>query len=380
MSKNLKMSLFITLLVLVFGGLIAFNLVRNYLIEQFKKNYRPAPVTISTSVAQAVNYQPRLSAVGSVVAINGVTLSPELAGVVQKINFNSGDVVKAGQSLVQMDTDLDIQDLKNDEAKLNLNQLDFQRKKRLYGTGAISVSDYDLALSQLQQIEATVAKDQMVIAKKDIKAPFAGKLGIRRVNLGQYLNPGDAIVSLQQIDPLFVNFSLPQQYFPQLKLGEKIALKTDLYPGQEFAGVITAINSQVTQQTRNIDVQTTVANTDAKLYPGIFANVSVFLPGNLAVVTVPNTAVSYSLYGDVVYVITPTSQKDKENKPIFQAKAVQVTAGDSIGSDVIIESGIKAGDVVANSGQLKLQNDAQVYVNNEVQLNPIAPSQLNGGA
>ncbi len=379
MSKNLKMSLFITLLVLVFGGLIAFNLVRNYFIEQFKKNYRPAPVTISTSVAKAVNYQPRLSAVGSVLAINGVTISPELAGVVQKINFNSGDLVQAGQSLVQMDTDLDVQDLKNDEAKLNLNQLDFQRKKRLYGTGAISVSDYDLALSQLQQIEAMVAKDQVVIAKKDIKAPFAGKLGIRRVNLGQYLNPGDAIVSLQQIDPLFVNFSLPQQYFPQLKIGEKVALKVDLYPGQEFDGSITAINSQVTQQTRNIDIQATVSNTDAKLYPGIFANVSVFLPGNQAVVTVPNTAVSYSLYGDVVYVITPVAKKNQD-KAVYQAQAVQVQAGDSIGNDVIIESGIKAGDVVANSGQLKLENGVQVYVNNEVELNPLAPAQLNGGA
>lgn len=378
MSKKLGMSIFIGLLVIVFGGLIAFNLFRAHLISQFEKNFTPPPVTISTSAAKEIDYQPRLVSVGSVTAINGVTISPELAGVVEKINFNSGDIAQAGQSLVQMDTDLDEQDLKNNQAKLNLDLLDFQRKKRLYQTGAISVSDYDLALSNLQQTQAMVAKDQVTIAKKDIKAPFTGKLGIRRVNLGQYLNPGDAVVTLQQIDPLFVNFDLPQQNFPLLHLGEKVMLSVDLYPGQQFEGQITAINSQVTQQTRNIEVQATIPNADAKLYPGIFANVTVFLPGDQKVIIVPNTAVSYSLYGDLVYVITPTGKTDK-NKALYQAQSVEVKTGDVIGNDVVINSGIKAGDLVANSGQLKLQNNAQVYVNNEVQLDTIPEKNLNGG-
>lgn len=379
MSKARNMSIFIIVLVLVFGGLIAFNLFRAYMIAQFEKNFTPPPVTISTSLAKEIDYQPRLTSVGSVTAINGVTISPELAGVVEKINFNSGDMAQAGQSLVEMDTDLDEQDLKNNQAKLNLDQLDFQRKKRLYQTGAISVSDYDLALSNLQQTQAMVAKDQVTIAKKDIKAPFAGKLGIRRVNLGQYLNPGDAIVTLQQMDPLYVNFELPQQNFPLLHIGEKVMLNVDLYPDQQFEGQVTAINSQVTQQTRNIEVQATIPNPEAKLYPGVFANVTVFLPGSQKVVVVPNTAIAYSLYGDLVYVISPTGKTDKD-KALYQAKSVAVKTGDVIGNDVVINSGIKAGDVVANSGQLKLENDAKVYVNNEVQLNPIPDKKLNGGA
>lgn len=379
MSKNLKMTLFVIFLLLIFGGLIAFNLVRNHLITQFEKHFIPAPVTISTGTARLVDYQAQLFSVGSVLAVNGVTVSPELAGVVVKINFNSGDLVQAGQSLVQMDTDLDLQDLKNNQAKLNLDQLDFQRKKRLYQSGAIAVSDYDLALSNLEQAQTMVAKDQVTIAKKDIKAPFSGKLGIRRINLGQYLNPGDAIVSLQQLDPLLVNFNLPQQDFPKLSLGEKIKLKTDLYPNQAFEGEVTAINSQVTQQTRNIEVQATLPNPENKLYPGIFANVSVLLPTSTKVVAVPNTAVSYSLYGDLVYVLTPTG-KTNQSKAIYQAKAVQVTTGDPIDNDVIIESGIKANDIVVNSGQLKLQDGSLVYVNNEVPLNSIPRRQLNGGA
>lgn len=380
MSRRVKITAFFIVVVVFFGGLVAFNLVRSYFIAKFIKDFRPPPSTISSSTATAVNYQPSLYSVGSVVAINGVTLSPELAGVVEKINFESGEMAAQGQSLVQMDTDLDEQDLKSNLAKLQLDKLDFERKKRLYHTGAISVSDYDLASSSLIQTQAMVDRDQVTIAKKNIKAPFAGKLGIRQVNLGQYLNPGDAIVTLQQIDPLFVNFNLPQQYLPKLYMGQKVGVTSDLFPGEIFYGQVTAINAQVTKDTRNIEVQATVPNSNQKLYPGIFADVNVYLPQQQNVVVVPQTAVSYSLYGDVVYVLTPTKEQDKTTKqPIYTVKELYIKTGQQIGNNVVIKSGIKAGDLVVNSGQLKLQDGASVIINNAVKLDAIPAVKLDGG-
>ncbi len=381
MSTAIKKTIFFVVLLLVFGGLIAFNLIRAHFISQFEKNFIPAPVVISSSSAKNMNYQPRISSVGSVVAINGVTVTPELSGIVEQINFVSGETVKQGQPLIQLDTDLDEQDLKNNVAKLNLDKMDFERKKKLYQTGAIAVSDYDQALSILQQTQAIVDKDKVTIEKKNIKAPFTGKLGIRQVNLGQFLNPGDAIVTLQQIDPVYVNFNLPQQHLPQLHLGQKVAVESDLYPGQKFYGKITAINAQVTEQTRNIEVQATLPNPAAKLYPGIFVNTDVYLPQQKNAVMVPQTAVSFSLYGDVVYVLKPTAKKDKTSgEKIYSVTEKNVTVGDSVDNNIIIKKGISAGDVVVDSGQLKLENGTLAIINNEVQLNQIEKSELDGGA
>lgn len=367
------------ILLVVFGGLIAFNVVRDALIARFIKNFKPAPVSISTSVAKEIVWEPHLFSVGSVAAINGVTVTPEVAGTIQKINFHSGEIVKAGQSLIEMDTDLVRQDLKSNEAKLKLDKLDFERKKKLYQTGAVSASDYDTALSTMQQTQALVDKNKVTIEKKNIRAPFDGKLGIRQVNIGQYLNPGDAIVTLQQMDPVFVNFTLPQQYLPQLYLGQKIGVSADLYPNETFYGKLTAVNAQVTAQTRNIELQATIPNPGNKLYPGIFVNTNVYLPTKKPVVIVPETAVSYSLYGDVIYVITPTKEKIK-GKPVYHSAPRYVDVGKIVGSDIIITKGLKPGEMVATSGQLKLTTSNRVFINNAVKLESIQPSHLDGGA
>lgn len=372
-----RMFIVVVALVIVFGGILAFNIIRTKLISNFVANYVPPPVTISSALAVQQTWQPVLTSVGSMTAINSVNVSSQVAGMVIAIRFQSGDPVEQGQTLVQLDDSVDIQDLKNNQAQLNLNEINFKRQSILYKKAAVSKSDYDQALAQLRQSEAMVNRSLVVINQKNVRAPFSGKIGIRQVNLGQYVNAGDTLVSLQSQDPLFVDFSLPEKYLKNLSVGQKFSITVNTYPGEQFDGVITALNSLISTDTRNINVRGTLPNKDNRLYPGSFANVTVYLPQQESVITVPQTAVAYSLYGDTVFVIKEEG-KDKKGQPILRVHQHFVKIGDMRDNKVVIESGIAAGDNVVTSGQNKLEEGTQVLINNSVQLKPSDSSALYG--
>jgi membrane fusion protein (multidrug efflux system) len=372
-----RMTIAIILLVVVFGGIFGFGILRSVLTKKFVKNFKFPPATISTVTAKSESWHSSLPSVGSMAAINGVNVTTEVSGIIKQINFTSGKMVKFGDSLVQLDNAIDVQDLSNSQAQFNLDQLDFNRKAKLFKTNAISKSDYDQSLAALKQSQAQVNKSLVSISQKDVRAPFSGKVGIRQVNLGQYINPGDTVVTLQSLDPLYVNFSLPEQFMKEIHLKQEVDVTVDAYPGKIFKGKITAINAEVTKDTRGIDLQGTVPNPDLLLYPGSFANVNVILPVQNSVITLPQTAVTYSLYGDMVYIVKAEG-KDNKGKTVLKAYQQYVKIGERVGTKVAILKGLKVGDVVVSSGQLKLTNGRDVSINNSVKLPKLKTSQLVG--
>ncbi len=369
--------LIVTSVIVVIIATVVFNLVfRNLVTEKLKTRQRPVP-HVSAVLALSETWHPKLDSVGSLEAINGVTVTTETSGIIMDIGFTSGVSVKKGDYLVQIDNSLDIQNLKNNQAQLTLAQLDFNRKEKLYRTSAISRSDYDNSLAELKQAQAQVDKTLVEIAEKRIQAPFSGMVGISQVNIGQYLTPGDPIVTLQALDPLYVNFSLPQRYLSKVHQGQAVSLTSDAYPGKTFFGKVTAVNSIVSDNTRNLDIQATVANPDFILYPGLFVDVQLHLPQQEKVVSLPQTAVDYSLYGDIVYVITSQSKNGKK-VDVVQQRSVKV--GVREGNKVQIISGVKEGENIVSDGQLKLSNGAEVIVDNDVNMTLPPPAALEGGA
>ena len=380
-------SLVIALLLIIFGGIFGFNLYRDYKKSASMRHLHRPPIQISSATVKQRTWTPRLLAVGSLVAVNGVTISTEVAGTVTAIHFKSGESVKKDAPLVQLDDALDQEDLKNNQAQLTLSQLDYNRKVRLYKQSAISESDYDQSVANLKQASAAVGKTQVEINKKNILAPFSGKTGIVDLNVGQYVQPGTPFVSLQDLSSLYVNFSLPEQYLHKLFVGQKVEIKVTVSPGASFAGKVTAINSEVTENTRNINVQALIPNPANKLYPGTFADVEVFLKDKQTILTLPQTAVSYSLYGNIVYVLNPvkkqedkksSASKSKDQPQVYTIKQHMVTVGEFIGENVIIKEGVGPGDVVVASGQLRVQNGALVVINNQHPLKTPSAASLEG--
>lgn len=373
-KKPIKKPLIIVviLLLVIFGGIFGFGAVRSYFMGQFFAHFALPPATISTAKVKAETWKPSISAVGSLAAINGVQVTTQQAGMVEQINFQSGQLVKKGESLIQLDDSEDLQDLKNFRAQLKLANITFERQKKLYKYGAVATSGLDQAKAGLEQAEAQANKTQIIIDKKNIKAPFAGKAGILLVNLGQYINVGTPVVSLQALDPLYVNFSLPEQNLSKLYVGQPVAFTIEAHGNKVFEGKITAINSEVNSQTRNVLIQATVANPKLELYPGMFANVQVKLPQQQNVIVVPQTAITYNLYGDSVYVVEQNGTDKKTGKPILKAVTKYVTVGEKFDDSVIILKGLNAGEEVVTSGQLKLHNGSEVVINNSVELTPHA--------
>lgn len=375
---NKRMTIMIIALVIVFGGIVGWNMLRSFMMKKYFATYQAPPITLSAIKATATVWQPELQAIGALQAINGVNVTSENDGQIVKIFFNSGDVVKAGQLLVQQDIAVDEQNLKGYQASLDFYKITYQRSLDLSKKGFVSKSDLDQTLSSLQQAQANVAKTQVVINQKMIKAPFDGKIGIRQANLGQYLKTGDTIAPLQQLNPLRVIFTLPEQNFSQLNVNQAVILKTDAYPNKAFNGKITALNSEVNNDTRNIQVEALIENPNLLLYPGMFANVSVVLPQRENVVTIPQTAVAYSLYGDSVYVLEPEKndqdaddkKKDKKasEQQVYIPKQVFVTLGERRGGQVEIVDGLKAGQLVATSGQLKITPKSRVVIDNSINI------------
>jgi len=357
--KHLKWGMvgFVVLFLLTF----LFHIGKTLMIQHFLKNYQEPPVNVSATKAMAETWHPFLLAAGTLKASSGVDVNSQVPGQITKIYFESGTHVKAGDILLQLDDSIDQQTLLRDKAALLFNKVDFQRKALLIKEHALAQSAVDAAKAAFLQSEAAVQSDEVLIAQKQIKAPFSGKIGIRQVNVGQYISSNTGIVSLQALDPLYVDFSLPEQDLPALQVNQSVEIRVDAYPNQVFIGKISAINSTVDVNTRSIAVRATIPNANERLYPGLFANASVILPVVNNVITVPQSAVTYSMYGDSVYVI-----ETKDKKQIAVQK--YVTVGDRRDNVVAIQKGIVQGEEVITSGQLKLHPGSVVVVNNTVQL------------
>ena len=323
----------------------------------------PPPEPVTTAVARTEAWESVLTSVGSLAAVQGVTVTAELAGKIVNIAFKPGTLARAGDLLVQQDTSSEEAQLRATEATVALAKLNLERLGKLLSERTISQSQFDNADAQFKQAVAQSDNIRATIAKKTIRASFAGRLGIRLVNVGQMLNPGDAIVSLQSLDPIFVDFLLPQQQLAQVQTGLPVRVVTDAMLGEVVDGKITAINPQVDSATRNIRIQATIPNAEERLRPGMFVNVAVVLPAKTKVLCIPATAVLYAPYSDSVFVVEEkTDEKSgKAGKAVRQQFA---QLGEKRGDFVAIVSGLKEGDTVVSTGVFKLRNGQSVIEDN----------------
>ncbi len=328
---------------------------------------KPAPQTVSTVKVEALEWQPELSAVGTLTAVRGVDVSSEIAGLVREVNFKSGKDVRAGEVLIQLNADADIAQLRSLEAAAELAAVVLERDKAQLAAQAVSQAQVDSDTADLKSKRALAAQQAATVAKKTIRAPFSGKLGITTVNPGQFLNPGDRIVTLQTIDPVFIDFYLPQKQIAGVSVGMAVTVASDAYAGQAFTGKVTSISPKIDVATRNVQVQATIANAKRQLLPGMSARVGVDSGEKKRYLTLPQTAITYNPYGSTVFVVKPAEQKDAKGGGGRVVEQVFVTAGETRGDQVAILKGLQEGQEVVSSGQLKLQNGAAVAIDNTVQ-------------
>lgn len=382
---------------LFLGGVGYFNLVfKPKMIGEFMAKMVPPPATVTAEAARTETWVDRVRAIGTLVAVEGVDVAPQVGGLVTDYFFDSGHDVEKGQKLVKLDTSVEEADLADHRATLQQANLDFERHTRLVKTSAVSQATLDATIAKRDSAAASVQKTEAIIAQKNITAPFAGRLGLRRVEKGQYVSPGQALVWLQALDPIWVDFPVPEAAIGRFAIGSEIELTADAYPAQVFTGEVEALDAKLGVDTRTLMVRARVPNPDRKLLPGMFANVAVLAGGAKEYVTVPRTAVTYGLYGDSVWVVKESAAKPAEAGPptasaegVGSAIAADTTptaaippekaltaerrfvrVGPSEGDRVAILEGVKAGEQVVTSGQLKLQPDAAVKVDNSGALKP----------
>lgn len=325
--------------------------------------WQPPPEAVTTVVAKSASWDRTVSAIGSIVAVHGVSLSADLPGVVEKISFESGQKVREGDLLVKLDTRQEVAQLESARAKLQLAEYDLNRIKGLREQGIVAQADLDSAVATQQQAKAGTAEIEATIARKTIRAPFSGVLGIRQINLGQYLKAGDPIVSLQSLDPIYAHFSVPQQEVTQVHVGSDVRVGADGLT-EDLTGKVTAIDATADPDTRNVQIQATLANPGHVLRPGMFARAKVLLPEKNEVVPLPSSAVLYAPYGDSVFIVETMQGKDGKDYKGVRQQVVQL--GPSRGDQIAVLSGVKPGEEVVTSGVFKLRNGAAVLVNNKV--------------
>jgi membrane fusion protein (multidrug efflux system) len=321
---------------------------------------RPGAQTVSTIKVRSLPWQPSLNAIGTMNAVNGVDVTTEIAGMVREVRARSGQDVRAGQILVQLNADADIAQLHSLQAAADLAATVLTRDQAQLAAEAVSQALIDADLADLRGKQAQVAQQVALVAKKTIRAPFSGRLGITKVNRGQYLNPGDKIVTLQALDSVYVDFSLPQDQLRDLAVGQVVNVSTSTYGNEIFAGKISAISPKIDTTTRNALVEATVVNPGRRLLPGMYARASVDAGSEHPYLTLPQSAISYNPYGSTVFVVTPAAGGGRVHQ-------VFVTTGETRGDQVAILKGLAAGDEVVTSGQLKLRNGIQVVIDNSVQ-------------
>lgn len=402
---NKPMRTMIIALAIVFGGLFAFNLIKTLLIKHFLANYKPPAVSVSSVTVSVRDWYPEIHAVGNFEAINGVEINTEVAGKITTIYFNSGQFVRKDDPLLDLDDSIEQAILQSNVSALTLAKLNYERQVELFKRGATPKSSVDEANAKAQQAQASLDQTHAQISHKHIKAPFSGRLGIRQVNIGQYITPGQTdIVTLQSLDPLYLKFYLPEQDLIHIHVNQTILFTVEHNTHYVFQGKINAISSKIDTSLHNVEVQAELLNcpsvdltapykssliqivkipsdekplvkcstalnlkhkiSDYYFIPGMFALIRIELPPIPKAIVLPSTALSYSLYGNSVYVI----EKDpKDNKTLHVHQAF-VKTGDQKGNYTVIKSGLKPGQLVVNSGQLKLQNGTEVVINNEISL------------
>jgi membrane fusion protein, multidrug efflux system len=362
MAKRMILML-VAVLALVGGlGYVKFSQVKAAIAQG--ASFQPPPTAVTTVVAQKETWPSSFSVIGTAAAIEGVTVSADLPGTIDKIHFESGQWVHEGDVLVELDIRQEKAQLASLEANRDLAKINYDRAQQLVKAGVISQSDYDNATAQQKATEAQVGDVRAAIARKTIRAPFSGMLGIRQVSLGQYLAAGQAIVALQSLDPIYVNFGVPQQDTGKIVLGHPLRVtQTDL-PGMAFSGRITALDSVINEQTRNIQVQAILTNKQNKLRPGMFVQVDLPMGEARQVVPLPASAINYAPYGDSVYVVT--DMKDPKGNSYRGVRQQVVRIEGSRGDQVAVISGVNPGDEVVSSGVFRLRNGAPVQVNNSV--------------
>jgi len=349
----------------VFGGIFGFQAFKAVMIKKFITALSNPPQTISASTAATSEWQPKIEAIGSLRAVRGADLSLETPGVVESISFNSGDDVQEGATLLKLRIADDVARLESLKAMAELNEITLDRAQRLLKTQAVSQAQLDSDAANLKNAKAQVAQQEAIIDKKILRAPFAGHLGIRAVDLGQYLGAGTPIVTLQALDPIYVDFFVPQQSVDQVRLGQQVAIKVDAYKDQTFSGEISAVNPKVDISNRNVQIRAILKNPDHKLLPGMYATVDIAVGSPATYVTLPQTAITYNPYGDTVYVVE-SKGNDGEGKPQFTARQTFVTIGPTRGDQVAILRGVEAGDTIVTAGQIKLHNGSVVMIDNSV--------------
>lgn len=406
---TIRGKIFFSVIVFAFIALIAFNIIKDMMIKKFFENFQLPAVTISTVKAKSMDWYPTLDAVGNITAQFGVDVNSEASGNITEISFDSGQYIFKGQPLITLDDQVEQAQLKYNLAELDLKTLSFNRQTQLFKKGAAPSSNVDEARANLKQAQANVEKVKAQIQQKHIAAPFSGKLGIRLINLGQYVTPGQtAIVTLQSLDPLYLEFYLPEQHLKKIKVNQSLVFNVTDYPNLLFSGKITAINAKADVKTHNVKVQATIPNcpaeaitnpiksalvktekerngsrtivtcfTDKNLeqkvsnfsfIPGMFASIEITQPTLPKQVVLPATAIAYSLYGDSVYIVKERPSQVKGGKPEKYVKQTFVRIGDQQGNHVIITKGVQPGDEVVSSGQLKLQNGTLVNINNTIKM------------
>ena len=360
-----RMIFMLGLMVVLLGslGFVKFKQVQSAV--QAAGGFQPPPEAVTTVIAQRQDWPSSMSMIGTLEAVQGVVVSADLPGTVARIAFVSGQSVHEGDVLVELDTRQERAQLAALEAQRELAGVNFGRTQQLVNEGVISRAEFDRATADQKQTEANVAEIRATIQRKTIRAPFSGVLGIRKVNLGQYLSGGSAIVSVESLNPIYANFGVPQQASGQVQIRRSLRVTAENLPGQVFNGQVTAIDSVVDEATRNVQVQATLANTGGKLRPGMFVQVELGLGANRPVITLPATAINYAPYGDTVYVVTDL--KDPNGKPYRGVRQQFVKIEGSRGDQVGVVSGVNPGDEVVSSGVFKLRNGAAVQVNNKVQ-------------
>ncbi len=381
MSKRprpvLRMVVMLILVGILFGGVFGWGFVRGIFIARFLAGFGNQVQTVATIVAATSPWQSNLSSVGSLTAVNGASLSAETPGIVDTIKFESGADVAAGTVLLTLRANNDPAVLAQLQAAAQLDQITYDRDRKQFSADAISQSQVDTDRANLAGAQAQVQAQQALMDEKIVKAPFAGRLGIRQVDPGEYLAVGTPIVTLQQLNPLFVDFYLPQQALSQFSVGQSVQLGIDAFPGKLFDAKISALDAVVDSATRSIQVRATLPNDDLTLRPGMFATVNIPVGTPQDFVTLPQTAITYDPYGDTVFVLHSGTGAD--GKADLIASQVFVTVGDTRGDQVEVLTGLKPGDVVVTAGQLKLRNGALVAVNNALQPanspNPAPPNE-----
>jgi len=360
-----RMVIMLAAVAIVFGGIFGFQAFKAAMIKKYMSAASSPPQTVSAGKAGYSEWQPKIEAVGSLRAVKGADLSLEVSGVVDSISFNSGDDVDQGTLLLKLRADDDQAKLESLQATAELNEITYDRDQKQFKLQAVSQATLDTDAANLKNAKAQVAQQQAILDKKFLRAPFAGHIGIRAVDLGQYLSAGTVIVTLQALDPIFVDFFVPQQSVDKVRLGQTVTVKVDAFKDQPFTGEIAAVNSRVDASSRNVQIRAMLKNADHKLIPGMYATIDIATGSPQSYITLPQTAITFSPYGDTVYIVDDKT-KDSDGKPQLIAHQTFVTTGSTRGDQVAVLKGVNEGDMIVTAGQIKLHNGSIVLIDNSI--------------